>query len=304
MYRVRTEDVHDRTQELASYSAKGSDVSAASALYEPGARHKIGSRLDECLNKAGDLCGVRRAVGIHQHDDVAGCRGNTACQGVPFPRRVCWTIVMSGRRRRTTSTVLSVDRPSTTTIWSMPAGSLGSTSVMLNASLSIGITTLTVALLVNCRSGYTQGVTTSQTVTSTNLFMVSHIWRSARCRQCASDNYVGGTLLAAEGRGYLRSPEATFDRRESMLRATTGAPLTRDYPKKRAQSSWLGTLCSHAESELYVTKSARTGHSSEEMICVTETLTSNEAPQRGSRLRMDRCPQLRHLCAHRWRPHP
>ena len=41
---------------------------------------------------------------------------------------------------------------------------------MLRASLSVGITTLTVALLVNSRSGYAQGVTTSQTVTTKPLF--------------------------------------------------------------------------------------------------------------------------------------
>ena len=61
----------------------------------------------------------------------------------PLPRAGSMTITASLRNRRATSTVPSVDRPSTITTSSIQLGINGNTSGRFRASLSVGITTLT-----------------------------------------------------------------------------------------------------------------------------------------------------------------
>ena len=113
----------------------------------------------------------------------------------------------------------------------MPTGNLGSTSAMLRASLSVGITTLTVALPVNCLSGYAQGVTTSQTVTSTNLFCrFAHMTiptLSSMCVKQLSEEHCTGTRKPLL---HTKSWQASLAS-EIDVRAPRAGFMSRDFPR-------------------------------------------------------------------------
>ena len=130
---------------------------------------------------------------------------NPHAKALPLPWRVWSMTIMSGRSRRATSTVPSVDPPSTRTTWSMPDGSLGSTSAMFSASFSVGMTTLTVALLNELPLGIDpRRNDLANRHVYQPLYLVSHKWRSTQRRQCARYKFLFGTLPIVRSLGYLQ----------------------------------------------------------------------------------------------------